>query len=347
MKSILSVHGHSLAPGLTTDAVKPITQHRMREACSINLNRTPEARRLLIESLIRDISLVSDIRIPLMKDGVPRNEAAICEEVFELIPQAEKVCKLSNNNSIDQVVSTAEKFNKLYGANIQVYSNPLNPASEYLDPESICGQMYDVQDSFNKTVGAGIDSVRNHLQREIDNFHVLKKIYEKENAPSLGYISPARLTVMQRAEPIVDEINLAIRQTVAGLSDSKTKTGGISSAILTGGSSVRDINKHLAKVESLKTGGAPPHLIQSHLERLMQQGGKKKKLDHVKMLHLIAAANHTNAEKANNTISRLPVKLSGGKKVLRDQILHHLGGAQHGEPKEVSALRHMLQKYST
>lgn len=153
----------------------PVHEKRIRDACTYNSSRSKQAQKYIIESLVHDINLNSDRSIILRNtDGSPRADAAICDDIYDLIPNAAKVCRYTGRNNESEIVSTAQRFNELYGATIQIYRNPYNPAEGRLPPEKICDQMYQTEDAWRRRLRSDLGGMKEKLEKDLDDLKKLK-----------------------------------------------------------------------------------------------------------------------------------------------------------------------------
>lgn len=310
---------------LYPDGGKPVNMDRIRGACRVNTQITPEAQRFLVESLVRDLNLYSGSNIQLRTgNGSLRGLGDVCDEVYELIPNADKVCKLNNAGTanVEEIVKLAQKFNKVYGSSIQVYRDPFDPKSGKMPADAICGQLFAVQDYVRRSLRSDFDSMKSEMEGRLEELRSLRStILAEDSAYGVG-------TVIDLKE---DEAAADIRQQLATaqgirkaadtlMYDVTIKTQNIVNEINDGIFRDDQIAALLNKNGSLGEG--------QRVKIAVQNGGGGDVVsisgtgyDPTKAARLVHTAVLSNAGKVDQAFRNLPVPLIGDKAHLREAVL--------------------------
>jgi hypothetical protein len=323
---------------LYPDGGKPITMDRIRGACRVNTKITPEAQRFLVEALVRDLNLYSGANIQLRTgNGSLRGLGDVCDEVYELVPNADKVCKLNNSGTanIEEIVKLAMKFNKAYGSSIQVYRDPLDPKSGKLPADVICGQLFQVQDYVRRSLRSDFDAMKEEMETRLDELRQLRAtilaedaaygvgtvidLKEDEEAERIRRLLAAGKGIRKAADTLMYDVTLKTQNIVNEINDGIIRDEELAALLNKSGALNSDSG---TRVQIAVTGGG--HQTGGAGEVVSIQASNGNAYDASKAARLVHTAVLANAGKVDQAFRHLPVALTGEKAELREKVLKEI-----------------------
>lgn len=331
------------ASSLYPDGGKPITMDRIRGACRINTKITPDAQRFLVEGLVRDLNLYSGANIQLRAaNGQLRGLGDVCDEVYEMIPNADSVCKLNKSGSanIDEIVKLAKKFNQAYGSSIQIYRDPLDPKSGKLPPDDICGQLFQVQDFVRRSLRSDFDLLQSEFTDRLEQLKQLRAtimaedaayglnpildLKEEDEANRIARQRDVTTGIRKAADTLLYTIQSRYQDTLDEINDGIVRDTQLAAAIKRVGGLDNDNNAmvKIAVDPSTMSGGGHGH--NNDQSSISMIGGADQRYNPAAATRLVHSAVLTNAAKVDQAFRNLPVPLIGDKAQLREKVLSEI-----------------------
>jgi hypothetical protein len=215
----------------------PVTINRIRDVCQ--RTKDMESNKWKVDLLANDISKQMGITVKTEINGRKRTSQQICQDIRMSLPNPEKVCMAGTGKVRDKgkkgVLKAVELYNNNFGANIQIYKNPLFPEQGKRNVAELCDDLYYVSDTIMRQLKDNHAMVKNSLDEEIQRLTVqygmLKTMFNSVDQSSMG--NPVKLDQVVKDQEEVTAAaaayNAMIEQDLAKLQQERVNWAALSS----------------------------------------------------------------------------------------------------------------------
>merc|ERR1711871_30835 len=195
----------------SNQASQEVTMDRIRTVCQTGKSNKWEA-----DILANDIEKILGVRIKRTnRNGRPESVGVICDRIRTVIPDPESVCMMSSKKRNQKLVKDAvAHYNKYYGANIQLWKNPLDKEEGLRSYSELCDDLYYVGDKVKRQLAPDVSTVKVGLEQEIQRLMLQSKmlddVYNNPNKQGWSGMDSLVTKDQARVNALTNELKMTV-----------------------------------------------------------------------------------------------------------------------------------------